>query len=489
VFSLSGTFFGLNTALRGLFAQQKAINTTAHNIANANTEGYTRQQVIMETTMPFPVPSLNKPGGAGQVGTGVDVSQIARIRDSFLDYQLRNEMGSLGRFEEQWEILSQVETIFMEPSETGLSTILDEFWSGWENLSNNAENSAIRTTLKELSKTVADTFNHLSSQLNTIQRDINSIVDIKVKEMNTYAEQIANLNKQIASIQLAGDLPNDLKDRRDLLLDELANLIDFSYAEQNDGSVTIKLKTAGGSEVSLVEGNSFIEIDFDAATGKLSYDDNGTPVEILVGNGQLKGLEDARAMVANYQDILDTFAYNLATEVNNLHQQGFGLDGQTGRIFFEVGGKDGAAGSIKINQEIDNDVSKIAAASVDPTSSGEVGNGDNALKIYQLARKVFTVADRVDPTIPHDLEGTSLVNYYKNFIAELGVDANTAQRNEENQQVLVDQLTTRREAISGVSTDEEMVNLIQYQRAYEAAAKIIGVLDEMLATIIHDLKR
>src|SRR5690606_1957614 len=111
---------------------------------------------------------------------------------------------------------------------TGLSTILDEFWGAWENLSNNAENSAIRTTLKELAKTVADTFNHLSSQLETVQSDINSIVEIKVREINTYIEQIANLNKQISSIQLAGDQPNDLKDRRDILLDKLASLIDFS---------------------------------------------------------------------------------------------------------------------------------------------------------------------------------------------------------------------------------------------------------------------
>jgi len=486
VFSLSGTFFGLNTALRGLFAQQKAINTTAHNIANANTEGYTRQQVVMETTAPFPMPSLNKPGGAGQLGTGVDISQIARIRDAFLDYQLRNETASLGRFEKHWETLSQVETIFMEPSETGLSTILDEFWAGWENLSNNAENSAIRTTLKELAKTVADTFNHLSSQLDTIQSDINSIVDIKVREINTYAEQIANLNKQIASIQLAGDNPNDLKDRRDLLLDELSSLIDFSYTEQEDGTVTINLNTVK-EPMTLVKGYSFTTIDFDATTGKLSYDDNGTSVEIKVGNGQLKGLEEARSMVENYHTILDTFALNLANEINMLHKDGYGLDGSTNIEFFIIDpNKKGAAAGISLNSVIDDDVSKIAASSDDPTGAtkpeteGAVGNGDNALAIYQLARKVFNSGD---------LAGTSLNNYYKNFIAELGVAANTAKRNEENQQVLVDQLTSRREATSGVSTDEEMVNLIQYQRAYEAAAKIIGVYDEMLETIINDLKR
>jgi flagellar hook-associated protein 1 FlgK len=476
VFSLSGTFFGLNTALRGLFAQQKAINTTAHNIANANTPGYTRQQVVMETTMPFPMPSLNKPGGAGQVGTGVDVSEIARIRDLFLDSQLRNEMGSLGRFEEQWEVLSKVETIFMEPLETGLSSILDMFWGAWEDLSNNAENSAIRTTLKELAKTVAETFNHLSSQLHTILDDVNSIVDIRVTEINTYAEQIANLNKQIAAIQLAGDQPNDLKDRRDILLDKLASLVDYSYTEKVDGTVTITLNSDSGDFV-LVEGDTFKQLTFDVSSEKIIYD----TTSILASNGELKGLEDARQMTTNYLDILNTFAYNLADGINTLHKTGFGLDGSTNIAFFKIDpSKDGAAAGIYLNSEIDEDVSKIAASSVDPTNAGEVGNGDKALEIYQLARKVFSSGD---------LAGTSLNNFYKNFIAELGVEANTALRNKENQQVLVDQLTTRKESTSGVSTDEEMVNLIQYQRAYEAAAKIISVYDEMLATIIHDLKR
>jgi flagellar hook-associated protein 1 FlgK len=476
VFSLSGTFFGLNTALRGLFAQQKAINTTAHNIANANTEGYTRQQVIMETTMPFPVPSLNKPGGAGQIGTGVDVSEIARIRDLFLDRQLRSEMGSSGRFEEQWEVLSKVETIFMEPSETGLSSILDMFWGAWEDLSNNAENSAIRTTLKELAKTIAETFNHLSSQLHTVLDDVNSIVDIRVTEINTYVEQIANLNKQIAAIQLAGDQPNDLKDRRDILLDKLASLIDYSYMEEKDGTVTITLNSDSGPLV-LVEKDSFKQLDFDAANENIICD----TATVLANNGELKGLDDARQMTNKYLDILNTYAYNLADGINTIHKSGFGLDGSTDLEFFKIDpAKDGAASGIYLNEEIDKNVSKIAASSVDPTIAGEVGNGDIALEIYQLARKVFDSGD---------LAGTSLNNYYKDFIAKLGVEANTALRNKENQKVLVDQLATRKESTSGVSTDEEMVNLIQYQRAYEAAAKIISVYDEMLATIIHDLKR
>jgi len=136
---VSGTFFGFNTALRGLFAQQKAMNTSSHNIANANTPGYTRQQVIMEASTPFPVPSVNRPGGAGQLGTGVDVNEVRRIRDKFLDYQIRMELGSLGQWEQREEVLKRVETVFMEPSETGLSALFDQFWTAWQELSKNVK--------------------------------------------------------------------------------------------------------------------------------------------------------------------------------------------------------------------------------------------------------------------------------------------------------------------------------------------------------------
>lgn len=479
VFILSGTFFGLNTALRGLFAQQKGINTTAHNVANANTPGYSRQQVILETSSPFPVPSLNKPGGAGQLGTGVNVAEIRRVRDAFLDHQLRAENGSLGRFEEQWKTLSQVETIFMEPTETGLSTILDQFWSAWEDLSNNAENSPIRTTLKELSKTLADTFNHLNSQLNTIINDINEITSIRLQEINTYAEQIANLNSQIAAIQIAGDQPNDLKDRRDALMDELSKLVDFSYKEDLSGVVTIELN--GVPLVGKNEDGSFCHklgfLNDNPLTIYCLNDSDMSATEISVSNGQLRGLSDARDLVESYLGNLNSYARTMADEINQLHQEGYDLNGNPGEDFFIVE-PDNAAATIKLNSAIDNDVSLIAASS--SSDSTKVGNGDNALKIYQLSRQVFDSGD---------LNGTSLNNYYKDFVARLGVAANTAKRNEANQQVLVEQLADRKESISGVSNDEEMANLIQYQRAYEAAAKIISVLDEMLYTIIHDLKR
>lgn len=513
---MSGTFFGFNTALRGLFAQQKGLNTTAHNVANANTPGFTRQQVVLETTPAFPVPSLNRPGGVGQVGTGVDVAEVRRIRDAFLDKQIRTELGSLGKYEKEWEFLSQIETIFMEPGDTGLSSVFNEFWDAWNQLSKNAENLAIRTTVKELSITLADNFNHLAAQLETIYDDLNEVTEITVTQVNTILAKIAELNRQIENITLAGDRPNDLMDQRDLLLDDLAKIINFEYeyAVDEQGKpignvINIKIRDNNGNEVVLVSGNKYgkltykeFEDDGDNIINVYPPDYSGDINEIRkidlsqdTYNGQLKGLENLRQYVLEYQDKLDRLAFNLALEINRIHRQGYDLEGEAGKDFFvgidfdqifakEPTGLDGDehvgfAKSIEVNMTIVDDPAKIAAAiSNEKDADGLVnkGDGSNALKIYQLSRKIISGLD------------STFRDYYNNLISSVGVKANTAKTNETNQKALVDQLEGRRESISGVNIDEEMANLMMYQRAYEAAARVIITLDEMIQTILG-LKR
>lgn len=488
---MSGTFFGFNTALRGLFAQQKAINTTAHNIANANTPGFTRQQAIMETTAPFPLPSLNRPGGAGQLGTGVDVAEIRRIRDLFLDKQIRVELQSLGRYEEEWKTMGQVETIFMEPGDTGLSKIFDDFWQAWSELSKNAENSPIRTSLKELSVTLADNLNHLARQLDTVYNDLNQVAAIRVSEINAITNKIASLNGQIEAIQAAGDQPNDLRDQRDALLDDLAKIIDYSYEETNTGSINIQINVLDNSvsppseqAVNLVDGNKVNLLSFSddpAIKGdeKLQLTVAGPPdvvYQVVVKNGQMKGLENTRQNVNKYREDLNTLVSTLADEINKLHQTGYslGATAPSGINFFEYDATDPAL-TIGLNSAIANDVSKIAASST--PGSDNKGDGEIALKIYQLSR-----------TALDGLGKSTIGNYYKNFISSIGVTANAAKTNEFNQQALVDQLNGRKESVSGVSIDEEMANMMMFQRSYEAAAKIITTLDEMIQTVLG-LKR
>jgi len=488
-----GTFFGFNTALKSLFAQQKAINTTAHNIANASTPGYTRQQAVMAADFAFPVPSLNRPGGAGQIGTGVLVVEMRRIRDQFLDKQIRQELATLGQWEQRAETLKLVETVFIEPSDSGLSKLFNEFWVAWQELSKNAENVAIRTSLVETAVSLAEAFNHAHQQLTQIVEDLKYMAEIKATQINTIARQIDDLNKQIATIQLAGDAPNDLKDKRDLLLDELAKLIDFEVEETfverpdkngnmvkvPDGQIRIYLGTepvdSRSAEHYLVHVNGEfngepvanvreIEFDNDVVVDESSdfpfkWKDNGD--SISVGNGQLVGIWEVMKQVEEYKEKLNELVNYLATEVNAIHSDGYDLYGGTETNFFEVVDPENAAGSIKVNEDIVNDIKKIAAS-----ASSDVGDHDGkaALMISQLR-----------PSIDRE---------YDRLVSSIGVKTNEANRRVDGQEVLIGQLNERKESMSGVNLDEEMAMMLQFQRIYQASATMITTLDEMIQTIL-----
>ncbi|MEW8959046.1 MAG: flagellar hook-associated protein FlgK [Moorella sp. (in: firmicutes)] len=457
---MPGTFFGFNTALRGMQAAQRSMYTTAHNIANANTEGYTRQQVVLATTPAYPVPAMNRPGGTGwQIGTGVDSQETRRLRDEFLDTQIRRETGNLGMWQQIQDVLSQVEIVFNEPSDTGLSTLMSQFWAAWQELSKNAESSPVRTTVVETASALAEAFNHSAQQLETIINDIDQSIELKVTEVNSLARQIADLNVQIKNIIAAGDQPNDLLDQRDLLLDNLSKIIDFQIESGDDGRIAVKV------------GNSYL---VDIVSG--SYD--LSPSNLEATSGEIKGLQRVRETVQEYLDELDVLVSELASAVNEKHKAGVDLWGKGGEDFFVTidGSGEIKAGNIAVNPDIRENVGKIAAAQPSDDPKLAQGDGSNALAIAQLQSQIREA-----------LNNTTFDDYYKNFTAKLGVDAHEASRMTTNQGVLVDQLTNRKESISGVSLDEEMANMLQYQRAYEASARMITTLDAMLDKIINGM--
>ncbi|OIQ60522.1 flagellar hook-associated protein FlgK [Neomoorella thermoacetica] len=483
---MPGTFFGFNTALRGMQAQQRGIYTTSHNIANANTEGYTRQQVVLAATPAYPVPAMNRPGGQGwQIGTGVDSQETRRLRDEFLDTQIRRETGSLGQWQQIQDVLQQVEVVFNEPSDTGLSTLMSQFWAAWQELSKNAESSPVRTTVVETANALAEAFSHSYQQLTTIQDDIDQSIALKVTEVNSIAQQIADLNGQIKNIVAAGDQPNDLIDQRDLLLDKLSKIIDFTTTKNSDGSITVTL--GNGNTGKLVDGTAVqnLTATLDASNKEFLFALGGNNID--VSNGELFGLNKAYGTVSTYLDNLNTLVGNLADAINQQHKQGYDLKGNTNVPFFaykDSSGRlveidkytSGAAAIIQVNPDIIDDVSKIAAAGTWDATNPTQGDGSNALKIAQLQN-----------TRTADLSNATFDDYYKNFTAKLGVDANEATRMTTNQGVLVDQLNNRKDSISGVSLDEEMASMLQYQRAFEASARMITTLDSMLDKIINGM--
>jgi len=455
------TFMGLETARRGLAAGRAGMDVTGHNVANANTPGYSRQRAEQAAGDPYTVPSLGKPQAALQLGTGVTVEQIRRIRDNFLDRQIRVETGAAGNWETQQDALGEIETVFSELSDSGLNAMLANFWNSWQELSKNAENSPIRAALVQNSISLANGINHMYSQLETIKTDQRDLANIYIDDINSKARQIAALNKQIVNITAAGDQPNDLLDRRDLLLDELSKVVNYTLTESAGGSVNVDIGT-----FNLVDGTSSSFSPISQITDWTSpqpWDQN--PYDQIT-SGRLEGIKEVLAKLQGYEDNLDNMAAELIAEVNNVHSAGYGLDGSAGNDFFTGTG----AADIAVDNAVAGDLNKVAAAKI----SGAPGDGSNALALARL--KNSNIAG---------LDNFTFDNYYKNLTARLGVDTQESIRMTGNQQALVDQLAGRKESISGVSMDEEMTSLMQYQYAYNAAARVVTILDSMLDTLIN----
>lgn len=490
--------FGLYIAMTGLFAQKKSIDVTAHNIANASTPGYTRQRAELCTKEPWPTPGLNMPGGAGQLGTGVQVKTIKRMRDQFLDPQIRQQALLQGEWEQRNDALSQVETIFMELSDNGLNSVLDKFWDDWNQLSKFPDSLPVRTTVVEASVTLADTIRHTYSQLQTLQSDLNEGIGIKVDHANSLLTQIADLNKQIQTVSVSGLSPNDLLDRIDTLLDELNNTVSAKVSIQSDH--TVKVMIGGMNAVDGFRSTSLTAVADDQGMYQVGIDlgrGNSAILEWSDLGGELQGLAQARDVdAAGYMKSLDQLAVALSTQVNEAHMKGYGLEGETDVPFFVGDGGEvtyaedpnlvSGASSIYVNSYINANPQRIAAAG-GLSDTGEKpakpapGDAENALLIYQLRDKEIPIKDAAGVVVS---SGT-INNFYKSMISKLGVAADQAGNMVKNQEALVAQLNNRKEAISGVSLDEEMTNMIQYQSAYMAAAKLVNVIDEMTRILIN----
>lgn len=481
---MRSTFSGFNIGYRALAAQQRALDVTSHNIANANTPGYTRQGVIMEATQPDEVLT-------GFVGTGVTITDFRRIRDEFLDIQMRTENKALGEWETRDNLISKLEVIFNEPSESSLRSVLDEYWESWQTLSRNPESLSARTDVMQRGVTLANTFNHLDAQFEELQIDINKGIALKVEEINTQARQIRDLNIQIIKAESGGmKTANDLRDKRDMLVEALAKNIAIDVVEDEFGAINV---TVGGKILvsrSVLGEIRFINNDpLRPETATLEWYEpthNVSQGPVNLYGGALKGYLDMRdEVIPNYQEKVSTLARTIAEEVNTLHRAGYALDKSTGRDFFVISdlSADFNAQNIRVNLDLVADVNLIAAAGgtvdpADPTGPLLVYEGDNtnATAIALLKNKLT-------------LNGgtASFDDYYTSLIGQLGVQGQETSQMLANKTYIIEQLNNRRDAISGVSLDEEMTNMIKYQHAYNAAARVINVMDEMMEILVNKL--
>ncbi len=455
-----GANIGLEIGKRAIMAQQLALNITGHNIANVNTPGFSRQRAIMNSNIPMVLPF-------GSLGTGVDVSDIRRIRSLFLDQQFRSESHKLGKWRFLNQTWSQVESIYNEPEDTGLSALLDSFWNSWQDLANNPESESARVAVREQASILVNSFHHLSTQLRDLRESLDADINTMVLQINNTAAQIADLNQSIVSAELTGNIANDLRDRRDYLVDQLSQSVNVGVLEQSNGSYTVLL---GG--MALVDGSSSLQIATETQSGGTSVTTRiffqGTGIDIEHPSGQLEAILEARdTIVVERQAEMDLLATELVAAVNEIHRAGYGLGGETGIDFFDPN-TTGAA-DIELNPLILQDVNYIAAS-----LNGEIGDNSNALDMASLREALILK------------NGQATFNeYYASVIGKIGIRSQEAQNLEQNQMALMFQIENARQSTSGVSLDEEMANMIRYQHAFEAAARVISAMDSALDTIIN----
>jgi flagellar hook-associated protein 1 FlgK len=449
------SFHGVETALRGLLAQQRAIDVTGHNIANQATEGYSRQRVTSSASTALTIQTAT---GRAQLGSGVDVTGIERIRDRFADVQVRAQSTKLGAAETTANMLGQAELAFAEPGSAGLSTQLGKLWSAFSDLANAPASTAARQVLLDTAKTTATTFASLDQQLAAVQADAQSELTSLTGAggpIDLAAKEIAQLNAAIGGATARGDTPNDLLDRRDALLDQLSTYAQVRVEPSLDGAGE---PIPGQIDVSIGSDSTPIVAGDQARQPWTMTFPGGDP-----GSGRLGALASiasAGGPVAAYRQSIATVASELAGAVNAIHQ------GAGGAAIFTVPAGAPVTGVARPPIAV--------AAAVDPGQGGALsafvvgstGTNDGATRLAAL-------------------RGGPAEQRYTALVGQVGSEVAQALSAEKTASSLASALQDRRDAVSGVAVDEEMANLVRFQRGYQASARVLSTMDEMLDQLIN----
>ncbi|MCM3360946.1 flagellar hook-associated protein FlgK [Niallia sp. Sow4_A1] len=508
---MASTFMGIETARRGLTAQQSALYTTGNNIANANTLGYTRQRVDLQQSQSFPSVGQNAPMIPGQMGTGVEAGSVVRVRETFLDTQYRSESSKLGYWENRAAALSDLETIMNEPSDSGLAAAMDSFWESLQDMAVDPQNAGARAVVRQRGIAVAETFNYLHQTVSAEKADAKNELGVSEKAMNTLLSQLDQVNKQIGSVEPNGYLPNDLYDKRDSILDELSQYanIKVSYEAsvgnalaQAEGKAVVTLVDDNGNALgTLVDKDGVHQIKVnhnadDTAVDSISIGDTVIDINNFNSTGKLKsvvesyGYKDENGQLAGiYNDMLtelDNLAYTFATEFNKVHEEGLSpneiTDGDQAISFFadsesgSIGEREGFASRITISQDIKNSLDNIVNA--DP-SNPTLGDATYVSKLADIFNNNYDYGN--------NSEQSNFRNYFEGVIGSMAVSAQEANKMTSNSATLQQTVDNRRMSVSSVSLDEEMSNMIQFQQAYNASARMVTVMDEMLDKIINGM--
>jgi len=468
---MSGLFHTLNIGSESLFASRQGVDTAGHNIANAQTEGFSRQRVNLEARAPSDARGI-------VIGNGVFVKNITRAHDQFLEKQINDTNQESGHSEARLDSMKPLESIYSPELGNGVTTELDKFFNAIQDLSNFPEELPVRTAVKETAQNVANSFKHVDERLKVQRDDINDRIAAEVGDASNMVADIAKLNVAIkgAETSAASEVP-DLLDKQDKILRELTKKLDISYYRGDHNMVVVR----GPSETLLVDRGNAAKLD-------VKRHDDGTMYDILVldgaafkptvvtntnKRGRLAGLVEVRdKVIPNLLGSNNKMAKGFASSMNDVHRQGFGLKEykeSVGRDFFNISDDpDQAAQSIRLDDLIMESANAISVAA-SPNAPG-----DNVLANDMLRLKEKKV-----------MGDSSLNDYYANYVGVFGLDLVRSQQTRDADETLIRNLNSRRDSVAGVAMDEEATNLLKWQANFTASSKVITTVDEMIETVLQ----
>ncbi|MDR3675870.1 MAG: flagellar hook-associated protein FlgK [Acidobacteriota bacterium] len=459
---MSSLFGTMSVALRSLLAQQGAMGVTANNIANANTPGYSREVAILEESPPTLM-------GNTMVGTGVTMEKVESVRDNILNLRIDQETSQQSSLGSYLTSMDQVQALFNETQGAGLQTDLSAFFNSFQSLSTDPTSSSLRQATITAGQNLAGAFSQTSQNLATIQQGLDQSVVQTVDQVNQLTAQVADLNQQIQTVSNAGQNPGSLEDQRDQVLKTLSGLIDTAVVYSDDGTATVT--TTNGTLLACGNQSDALTTQLDTATGMHQVLAQGTDITSTIAGGQLQGFINARDEgIPSAQTSLDNLAAGLISAVNQQQSTGYDMTGAKGADFFTpftpsvAGSNAGAAATMAVAI---TDTDQIAAS-----SDGTQGDNGNATALAGLQDKAI-------------VSGQTAGSFYSNLIDQVGNTVSNSTSEQEAIGLVLQQLTNQQSAVSGVSLDEEATNLISYQRAYEAAARVISTVDELVSTTIN----
>jgi flagellar hook-associated protein 1 FlgK len=465
---MSTLFGNLEIGRKSLEAHQLALQITSNNMSNVNTPGYSRQRVVFDSGYPVDTP-------AGMVGSGVVVTNIESVRDQFTELRLVQGIQSQSKEAAIFNSLNQIQAVFPTGAQQ-LQEGISRFFNSLSTLADNPESVPLRHSVVSAARNLASVFNSTARQLEEIQLSVNRSVSDAVNKANSLASSIATLNQQILVAEGSGHAASSLRDERQQRLNELAELVDVQYYETNQGEFNISV----GSGYSLVTGNIVQPLSTVAVGIQGLYEVHAGSIDITsrITGGQIAGLVQVRdSNIPAYQNALDTLANTIINQVNAQHVLGTDLSGTNPAVnFFNPAPvpvppptlPSGAALSFSVNPAVISDVKLIAAS-----LSGEAGDNANALKLASLANL----------KIPGSGSET-FSEAYASLQFTVGTDTQSSQRSLAAQSAVLTQLRNQRDSASAVSLDEEAIDLVRFQRAYQAATKFISTIDQLTAELI-----